>query len=213
MDYPSGCQSEERYTYAQSIHLCLFTVLFGENMLHVLLALLVLHFELMQFILIYDNCLKDLLSIFPIYKELFTKRGKSRRESRSLCIVRCKNWVDSVLESALCSRADCQDVFRSTIFCMFGDRNEIKEKLSSSKRKPYTIELIISSSSLVLSSCIYIAAISIVPTHLDDKSAILGGKKGRKGGREEEGRKGGWEERKKSRQGKKQKTSPDSSLS
>ena len=73
MDYPSGCQSEERYTYAQSIHLCLFTVLFGENMLHVLLALLVLHFELMQFILIYDNCLKSLLSIFPFIKKLFTQ--------------------------------------------------------------------------------------------------------------------------------------------
>lgn len=45
-------------------------MLFGENMLHVLLALLVLHFELMQFILIYDNCLKGLFSIFPIYKEI-----------------------------------------------------------------------------------------------------------------------------------------------
>lgn len=116
--------------------------------------------------------------------------------------------MDSVLESALCSRADCQDVFRSTIFCMFGDRNEIKEKLSSSKRKPYTIELIISSSSLVLSSCIYIAAISIVPTHLDDKSAILGGKKrkkGREGGRRKEGRVGG---KKKIKAGEKTKNKP-----
>lgn len=196
MDYPSGCQSEERYTYAQSIHLCLFTVLFGENMLHVLLALLVLHFELMQFILIYDNCLKDLLSIFPIYRELFTKRGKSRRGSRLLCTVRCKNWVDSVLESALCSRADFQDVSHSTLFCMFGGRNEIKENLSSSKRKLHTIELVISSSSPVLSSCIYIATITIVPTHIG-KSALFG-----VGGRKNE-RKKGWKEGKKSRQGKK----------
>lgn len=124
--------SQRKDIHMPKVYTCASSQLFGENMLHVLLALLVLHFELMQFILIYDNCLKDLLSIFPIYKELFTKRGKSRRESRSLCIVRCKNWVDSVLESALCSRADCQDVFWSTIFCMFGDRNEIKEKLSSS---------------------------------------------------------------------------------
>ena len=95
---PSGCQSEERYTYAQSIHLCLFTVLFGENMLHVLLALLVLHFELMQFILIYDNCLKDLLSIFPFIKKLFTQKGKSSREIGLLGTVRWKNQVDSILE-------------------------------------------------------------------------------------------------------------------
>ena len=42
--------------------------------------------------------------------------------------------------------------------------------------KSYTIELITFPSSLVLSSCIYIAAITIVPTHID-KSAILEEKK------------------------------------
>lgn len=116
MDYPSGCQSEERYTYAQSIHLCQFTVLFGENMLHVLLALLVLHFELMQFILIYDNCLKGLFSIFPFIKKLFTQRGKSSKEIGLLCTVRQENQVYSVLESALCSRAECKDISLVTLF-------------------------------------------------------------------------------------------------
>lgn len=30
MDYPSGCQSQKKYTYAQSIHLCLFNVTWGK---------------------------------------------------------------------------------------------------------------------------------------------------------------------------------------
>lgn len=57
------------------------------------------------------------------------------------------------------------------------------ENLSSSLRKSYTMELITSPNSLVLSSCICIAAITIVPIHID-KSAILGKKKKKTEGKE-----------------------------
>lgn len=57
------------------------------------------------------------------------------------------------------------------------------ENLSSSLRKSYTMELITSPNSLVLSSCICIAAITIVPIHID-KSAILGEKKKKTEGKE-----------------------------
>lgn len=56
---------------------------------------------------------------FPIYKEVIYIEGKSRRREL-LCMVRWKNPVDSVLESALCPEADS-----NSLFCHFGDRNEI----------------------------------------------------------------------------------------
>lgn len=85
-----------------------------ENMLHVLLALLVLHFELMQFILIYDNCLKACsLSILSFIKMLFTYKGERSKESGLLCTIKRKNWVDTNLKSVLCFIADCKGVFHN----------------------------------------------------------------------------------------------------
>lgn len=104
MDDPSGCQSEERYAYAQSIHLCLFTVLFGENMLHVLLALLVSHVELMPFILIYDNRLKDLLSIFHLERGCLLRGRKQQGKWIALHIQVEKASGLPVLESVMCTK-------------------------------------------------------------------------------------------------------------
>lgn len=70
-------------------------------------------------------------------------------------------------------RAECQEVSFTTFSCLFGNKNAIMENAASaSQRKPCTIELIISPSSLVLSPCVYLAAITIAPIHVG-KNAIL----------------------------------------
>lgn len=84
--------SHRKDIHMPRVYTCACSVLFGENMLHVLLALLVLHLELMQFILIYGNCLKGSFSIFSFIKRLFTWKWNTVEEWIDL-----KNQVEKKL--------------------------------------------------------------------------------------------------------------------